>query len=260
MATIRTSDGVELYYEFDGAEGAPVVVFSNSLGANLGMWEAQRARFSGDFRTLFYDSRGHGRSGVAPGPYSIEKLGGDVLNLLDSLGFGKVSFCGLSKGGMVGMWLGANAPERIERMVLCSTSAHMPPVEAWRERAHLARTGRLDEIAGAVMERWFTPSFRISRPQVVERIHRQFLETSLEGYAASCEAIGAMDQREAIRDIRLPTLVVSSSLDPATPPEHGQFIAQSIAGARYAEIADAAHLSNIEQPERFNAVVGEFLL
>ena len=260
MATVKTSDRVELYYELEGEEDARTLLFSNSLGANLGMWEAQRARFSEHFRLLLYDSRGHGRSGVAPGPYTIERLGADVVNLLDALGIGKVSFCGLSKGGMVGMWLGAKAPERIERLVLCSTSAHMPPAEAWRERAQLARAGRLEEIAGSVMERWFTPSFRVSRPEVVEKIHRQFLATSPEGYAASCEAIGAMDQREAIGDIGLPTLVISSSLDPATPPEHGQFIARRIAGAQYAEIADAAHLSNFEQPERFNAVVGEFLL
>ena len=130
MATVKTSDGVELYYELEGKEDVPVLVFSNSLGANLGMWEAQRARFSAHFRLLLYDSRGHGRSRVAPGPYTIERLGGDVIDLLDALGNGTVSFCGLSKGGMVGMWLGANAPERIERLALCSTSAHMPPAEA----------------------------------------------------------------------------------------------------------------------------------
>ena len=259
MPTIKTDDNVAIYYELEGEATSPVLLFSNSLGANLNMWEAQRDAFVDRFRILRYDSRGHGRSEVPPGPYSIERLARDASALLDALGIERVSFCGISMGGMVGMWLGAQAPERLYRLVLCNTSAHMPLPENWTERANLARNGKLNEIVEPVIERWFTEPFRERSPEVVERVRTQFLVTPSEGYAGSCEAIGSMDQRETISSIRVPTLVIAGEKDPATTPEQGRFIAESIAGALYHEIPDAAHLSNIEQSKRFNSALGDFL-
>ncbi len=259
MPTIKTDDNVALYYELEGEATSPVLLFSNSLGANLNMWEAQRDAFDDRFRILRYDSRGHGRSEVPTGPYSIERLARDVSALLDGLSAENVTFCGISLGGMVGMWLGANQPERFDRLVLCNTSAHMPPPKNWTERANLARNGKLNEIVEPVIERWFTAPFRERRPEVVERIRTQFLVTPSEGYAGSCEAIGSMDQRETIGSIRVPTLVIAGEKDPATPPEQGRFIAERIPGALYHEISDAAHLSNIEQGDRFNSALGDFL-
>ena len=259
MPTIRTDDSVAIYYELEGESTYPVLLFSNSLGADLYMWEAQRGAFVDRFRILRYDSRGHGRSEVPPGPYSIERLARDVSALLDALGVEKVAFCGISMGGMVGMWLGANAPERFRRLVLCNTSAYMPPPENWTERANLARNGKLNEIVEPVIERWFTEPFRESSPEVVARARMRFLATHSEGYAGSCEAIGCMDQRDTIGSIRVPTLVIAGEKDPATTPEQGRFIAESIPGASYHEIPDAAHLSNIEQSDRFNSALGDFL-
>ena len=259
MPTIKTDDSVAIYYELEGKATSPVLLFSNSLGANLNMWEAQRDAFVDRFRILRYDSRGHGQSEAPPGPYSIELLARDASALLDGLSAENVNFCGISLGGMVGMWLGANQPERFDRLVLCNTSAHMPPPDGWAERASLARSGKLSEIVEPVIERWFTAAFRGSRPEVVARVREQFLATPSEGYAGSCEAIGSMDQRETIGSIRVPTLVIAGQKDPATPPERGRFIAGSIPGALYHEIPDAAHLSNIEQGDRFNSVLGDFL-
>src|SRR5215218_569927 len=165
---MTTSDKVELNYLIEGPEDAPVLVLANSLGTALGMWDDQAPALRERFRLLRYDHRGHGGSSVPPGPYEIEDLGRDVLALLDRLEVERVSFCGHSIGGMVGMWLASEAPERIERLVLCCTSAKFTPPEMWEERARTVRADGVGAIADAVVERWFTPAFRADRPETVE--------------------------------------------------------------------------------------------
>lgn len=259
MSAIRTDDDCSIHYRLDGASRGPTLVFSNSLGTDLHMWDEQVGHFAERFRILRYDTRGHGHSGTPSGPYSIERLGRDVLNLLDALELDTVSWCGLSLGGMIGMWLGCNAPARLQRMALCNTSAHMPPPGLWNRRIELARAGRMDEIVDGVIGLWFTPAFRERAPAQVQRVRGQFLTARGEGYAGCCEAIRDMDQRESIRAITVPVLVIAGADDPATPPEHARLIAERIAGARYVEIPQAAHLSNIEQPARFDAALESFL-
>jgi len=250
--------GTRLFYRFDGPAGAPPLVLSNSLGTNLGMWDPQIGALAARFRVLRYDSRGHGQSAVPPGPYRIEELGRDLVGLLDALDLERVRFCGLSKGGMVGMWLGANAPERVERLILCNTSAHLPPKELWNARIEAVRSSGMAAVAPQVLERWFTPEFRARAPEPVEKVRQMLLTTPAEGYAACCAALRDMDQRESIASIRAPTLVVVGSRDPATPPEHGRAIAERIREAKVVELA-AAHLSNIEAKDGFNEAVLGFL-
>jgi 3-oxoadipate enol-lactonase len=252
-------EGCRIHYRFDGPEAAPVLMLSHSVGTHMGMWEAQIPAFARRFRLLRYDGRGEGHSDVPPGPYSMERLGRDALGLLDALSLDRVSFCGLSMGGMVGMWLGVNAPQRIERMALCNTSAHIPPPEMWEERIRAVRAGGMAAIAEAVMGRWFTAGFLKAAPERAAPVRRMLLETPPEGYAACCAALRDMDQREAIRAIRLPTLVVVGAHDPATPPADGRLIADRIPGAGYLSL-DAAHLSNIEAAAAFDAGVLDFLL
>ncbi len=259
MATLLTNDNVRLHYELEGDVDGPVLLFSNSLGIDLHMWEGQVEAFRDHYHILRYDSRGHGESEAPPGPYSIERLGRDVLAILDALELDRVSFCGLSMGGMVGMWLGVEAPERFRKIALCNTSAHMPPPKAWTERCQLARNGRMVDFVEMVIERWFTASFRERDPEAVNRCRERFLATPTEGYAACCEAIRDMDQRVTICQIETPTLVISGGKDEATPPENGRFIADRIPNARYVELPDAAHLSNIEQTKIFNTALGNFL-
>ena len=242
---------VRIHYRFDGPEDAPVLVFSNSLGTSLSMWEPQVSIFARRFRLLRYDTRGHGLSAVTPGPYSIDQLGRDVLSLLDALGIGKVSFCGLSMGGMTGMWLGGNAPERLHRLVVCNTAALIGSPEVWNGRIALVRQGGMAAIADSVLQRWFTPSFIANAPGQIDFVRQMLLQTPAEGYIANCEAIRDMDQRDTISRITTPTLVIAGSRDPATPPEEGKFIAAKIAGAKYVEL-DSAHLSNIEAAKEFN--------
>src|SRR5690242_20133049 len=251
-------NGTSLFHRFDGGRQAPVLLLSNSLGSDLGMWDAQIEAFASRFRVLRYDSRGHGSSAVPPGPYRIEDLGRDVIGLLDALKLERVHFCGLSKGGMVGMWLATNAPERVDRLVLCNTSAFLPPKELWDARIEAVRQSGMAGVAPQVLERWLTSGFRARAPEAVEKVRRMILATPADGYVACCAAIRDMDQRESIARIRARALVVAGTEDPATPPAHGRAIADKIRGAKMVELP-ASHLSNVEAADQFTAVVLDFL-
>jgi 3-oxoadipate enol-lactonase len=255
---VTTDDGARIYVEAAPDNGKPPLVFSNSLGTNLHMWDAQMAAFGGHFRVIRYDSRGHGRSDAPKGPYSIERLGRDALAVFDALGLKRTSFCGLSKGGMVGQWLGAHAPDRLERLVVSNTAAHIPAPDLWNQRIETATHKGMAPLAKGIIERWFSPEFRAANPAEVERVTNMVLATPPLGYAACCGAIRDMDQREAIKGITLPTLVVIGEKDPATPPDRGQEIHKLIAGSEVA-LLDAAHLSNIEKTDDFNRAVLGFL-
>lgn len=260
MPTITTDDGTKLHYELEGDAGKPVLMFSNSLATDLRMWDDQIAAFAGDYRILRYDSRGHGRSDAPKGPYTIERLGRDALALLDALGFEKVDYCGLSKGGMVGQWLGTNAAHRFRKMAYCNTSAHMPTKEMWADRATTVRSDGVASIGDAIVDRWFTSAFQTSSPERVAMVHAMIGATPGEGYAACCEAIAEMDQRKSIEAIDLPVLVIVGADDPSTPPDHAERISAAIKGSKLVILPDAAHLSNIEQTELFNAALKDFLL
>jgi 3-oxoadipate enol-lactonase len=246
------------HYALSGPAGAPVLVLSNSLGTNFSLWDPQLPEFEKHLQVLRYDTRGHGQSSVTAGPYRIEQLGRDVLHVLDRLSLERVHFCGLSLGGMIGMWVGINAPERLSKMVLCNTAARIGTPELWNARIDAVRKGGMKSIAPAVIERWFTPSFRAAAPETIAHTQRMIEASPPEGYAACCAAIRDMDQRETISAITLPTLVISGAMDPATPPADCQFLASKIRGARYVELA-AAHLSNVEAAAQFSAEVLRFL-
>jgi 3-oxoadipate enol-lactonase len=245
----------DLNYLLEGPEDAPVLVLSNSLGTSLEMWDDQAPVLRGRFRLLRYDTRGHGGSPAPPAPYAIEDLGGDVVRLLDRLGIERASFCGLSVGGMTGMWLAAEAPERVERLVLLCTSALLGPKGVWDERIATATEQGMAALVDGVIERWFTPAFRSENPGVVEKMAATLRETDPEGYAGCCAAIRDMDLRDRLPSIEAPTLVVSGAEDPATPPEHGRLIRDAIPGARFEVVPDAAHIANVERPEEITSLI-----
>jgi len=247
-----------VHYELSGPVKAPVLVLSNSLGTNFSMWDSQMPELRRGYRVLRYDTRGHGQTPTTPGPYSIELLGGDVLGLLDALALDEFAFCGLSMGGMIGMWLGAHAYHRVQKLVLCSTAAKIGNAETWDARIAAVRKGGMKSISQAVMERWFTARFRASQPDVVEHTKRMIEANDVEGYAACCGALREADLRESVSGIRTPTLVISGTHDPATTPADGRFLAERISKARYVEL-DAAHLSNIEEADRFTREASSFL-
>lgn len=251
-------DGCRIAWRRDGDAGRPVVILSHSLGASMAMWDDQVASLAGEFSVLRYDTRGHGASDAPAGDYSLDRLGRDVLAVMDHLGIVSARFCGLSLGGMTGQWLGVHASERIERLVIANSSAHMGPAEGWQQRIAMVREHGMAAVASAVLERWFTPAFFAADGVGVERTRAQLLATMPEGYAGCCAAIRDMDLRPIIGLIRAPTLVIAGVQDPATPADHSELIQSRIAGARLVTL-DAAHLSNIEQPEAFNAALREFL-
>jgi 3-oxoadipate enol-lactonase len=249
---------VRIHYELAGAATAPVLVFSNSLGTDVTMWDRQAAALTPKFQVLRYDKRGHGQSSVPAGSYTIEQLGRDVLALLDLLRLDRVHFCGLSIGGQTGMWVGVNAPERLNKLVLCNTGAKIGALDAWNARIEVVRKSGVKAVASAVIERWFTPRFREQEPATVAKIQSVLQGTDREGYAGCCAAVRDFDYRETLGAIQTPTLVIAGAHDPATPAADGRFVAEKIPGARYVEL-DAAHLSNIEDRERFTAEISAFL-
>ncbi len=240
---------VEVEYTLEGPGDAPVVVLSNSLGTTSIMWDAQAAVLSERFRVLRYDTRGHGGSPAPPGPYSVAELGGDLLALLDRLELERVSFCGLSIGGMTGMWLGVNAAERIDRLAICCTAMRLPPPEMWTDRAALVRNDGMTSVIDATMERWFTPAFPERSPEVVQRIREIFLATDPEGYAGCCEALGDFDMTGELGAVRAPTLVIAGEEDPVGTPERAAAIAAEVVDSRLVVLPEARHLAAVEQSE-----------
>jgi 3-oxoadipate enol-lactonase len=251
---------VEVAFELIGSADAPPLVLSNSLGSTTAMWDRQTPALAEHWHVVRYDHRGHGRSPVPPGPYDLADLGGDALALLDRLGTERVHWCGLSLGGMVGMWLAINAPERIDRLVLCCTSAKLGPPSMWAERAATVRAHGVEAIADAGIGRWLTAGFIAREPETTAEVRAMLAATPAEGYAGCCAAIEGMDLLDRLGEIRAPTLVVAAAQDPATPPEHGERIANAVPGARLAVIDDAAHLATVEQPAVItDLIVGHLL-
>jgi len=242
----------------DGPENAPVLILSNSLGTDHGMWDPQMPEFSKRFRVVRYDRRGHGKSGVPAPPYTMEQLGRDVLAIMDALNIKKANWCGLSMGGMVGQWLGANAPDRFERIVLCNTSSFYPDKDTWTQRIAAVKKEGIAAIAKTVPGRWFTEGFIAREPAKVSRLQKMVEETELDGYLGCCEAIKAMDHRELLHRIKAPTLIIAGKHDVATPVISGEFIRDNIPGSKMV-ILDAAHISNVERADKFTAEVLAFL-
>ena len=253
------ADGCAIHVEVEGPERAPVLMLSNSLGTNLHMWDEQVAPFTKHFRLVRYDRRGHGQSDVPKGPYSMERLGRDALAILDGLGIERTNWCGLSMGGMVGQWLGAHAPGRIDKLILSNTSSYFHDRTMWDGRLKLVREKGLAAIVDANMERWFTKSFRERSPQAMARIREMFLATNPEGYVACGEAIRDMDLRMLLAKITRPTLVIAGRHDPATTLEAGEFLTEHIPGAKLV-VLETAHIANMEQPQVYADTVLEFLL
>ena len=243
-----TLAGGVLSGSLDGPDGAPVLVLGNSLGTSAAVWDNQVPEFRTQFRLLRYELPGHGGTSAAPGPYTIGGLASGVLALLDSLGVERAAYCGISLGGMIGMWLAAHQPDRISTLGLVCTSAYLPPAESWRTRAAQVRSAGMASITTPVLGRWFTPGLSGRAPEIIGRFSAEFERTDPVGYAGCCEAIAAMDLRPDLLSITAPTLVRAGAEDPATPPGHGAEIADLVEGARLEVIPAAAHLAAVEVP------------
>lgn len=242
-----------LHHVLDGPVDAPPLLMASSLGTTHAMWEPQVAALAEHFQLVRCDRRGHGRSPAVAGPTTLDDLGRDLIDLLDALGLERVAFCGLSLGGMEGMWLALNAPERLDRLALCCTAAAFPPREGWIDRATTVREEGLGTIADAVLGRWFSAPFHDTHPEVVSRFRAMLVSTPTEGYASCCEALADTDLTGRLGEIAAPTLVVTGSEDPTVPPATGDALGAAIPGAEHVVLAGAAHLANVEQPGPFTA-------
>lgn len=260
ISTITTSSGA-FRIRIDGPADAPVLVFSNSLGTTLEMWDAQADHFAKTHRVLRYDTRGHGGSVVSPGPYSFDQLGGDVVALLDALDIERASFCGISMGGFTGLWLGVHAPRRLSHLVVANSAAKIGTADGWTTRAALVRdkgAAAMAELAASSPSRWFTDAFVAAQPAVVQRAQGWIAGLAPEGYAACCEALAQADLRTAIAGITVPTLLIAGSADPVTTVADAYAMQAAIAGAQLAEVP-ASHLSNLEAPAAFDAALAAFI-
>ena len=249
------SEPVRLAATLEGPADAPVVVLGNSLGTTREVWAPQAAVLGERFRLLRFEHRGHGGSPAPPGPYTVGELAADVIRLLDGFGVQTASYCGISLGGMIGMWLAAHAPERIDALGLCCTSACLPPAGFWTGRAAQARTGGMASLAEQVVGRWFTPAFRARDPATVTGFVTTLEGVDPQGYAGCCEAIAAMDLRPLLPSVTAPTLVIAGAEDPATPPSHGAQIASAVGGSRLRVIRGGSHLANVSQPGEVTAAL-----
>lgn len=251
---------VEVHHVVDGPADGPAVVLSNSIGSTLEMWEPQVAPLADNgFRVIRYDTRGHGESPVPKGPYGIDALGGDVLALLDQLGVAAAHFVGLSLGGMTGIWLGENEPDRVRSLVLCCTSAQPGNIQMWLDRAKTVRAEGMAEIADGIVGRWFTQDWIDANPGQAKKMREMAAAVPAKGYASCCELLADLDLVPGLPEITAQALVISGADDKALPPDHGRVIADRIRGARFEVVEHAAHLGNYEQAGQFTQLILEHL-
>ena len=249
---------IALNYAVFGNSSNPALLFSNSLGTDYQMWQPQIDALQNDYFIICYDTRGHGQSSAPTGPYSLDQLGQDVIDLLDYLNVDKAFFCGISMGGLTGQWLAIHHPNRFYHLMLCNTAAKIGNEVAWKERAQLVRDQGLAPIASTAASRWFTEGFISRHPDVVKTLSDALASGSSEGYASCCEALAVADTRDQLKDIHVPITVLAGSQDPVTTVADGQYMVEQIPNATLATI-DASHISNIEQPDAFNQLVRQYL-
>ncbi len=253
------ANGIEMTYRFDGPEDRPVVMLSNSLMSNHTMWDPQMDVLTKDFRVLRYDTRGHGETDAPKGPYTIQLLAEDVVALLDALNIESVHFAGLSMGGMIGQYLGAHYPKRIDSLLLCDTASEMPTLEMWNDRIATAEKDGITGLLDGTLQRWFTEPFLRNSQADVEKVAQMIRTTETQGYIACASAVRDMSQTAILSRITAPTIIIVGEDDPACTVEQGKVLEQHIDGAKMVVLKEAAHLSNIEQTEAFNDAMMSFL-
>jgi 3-oxoadipate enol-lactonase len=252
-------NGVELAYRFDGCTSGRVVMMSNSLMSDHTMWDLTVPALADRYRVLRYDTRGHGRSGTTPGPYSIEMLAEDAIGLLDGLGIQRVHLVGLSMGGMICQQIGARYSDRVYSLSLCDTASEMPPRSMWEERISIARSQGVGGLLDSTIQRWFTGLFIARDPQSIEKVRGMIVSMGAEGYIACASAVRDMAQTTMLLKVEAPTLILVGRQDPACTVEQSTVIHRMIDGSQMVVLENAAHLSNMEQPQAFNRAVRAFI-
>jgi 3-oxoadipate enol-lactonase len=258
MPTKLIVNGCELKVERRGKDGAPVILFSNSLGSDLAMWDEQVTILERNFQVVCMDTRGHGASSSPAGDYSLNSLADDVLAVMDKLNIERAHFVGLSLGGMIGQVLGARSGDRFDSLTLCATFSETDRM-LWADRVDVVRASGVEHLVESTIERWFTPAFRESSPEVIDKVRKMIIGTSTNGYAGCSAAIRDMDLTGIPEQIRIPTLVIAATQDPSATPEAMKKLHSRIPDAHYTEINNAAHLFTLEQPQAATDLIQTFL-
>jgi len=253
------ANGIQVTYRLDGPQDAPVVMLSNSLMSNHTMWDPQMAELTNSFRVLRYDTRGHGLTETTTGPYSIKLLAEDAVALLDALNIEKVHFAGLSMGGMIAQYLGANYSPRLHSLLLCDTASEMPTLEMWNDRIATAQDQGITGLLDGTLNRWFTAPFLNNEKEAVEKVAEMIRGTDTDGYIACASAVRDMSQTSILSNIEVPTIIIVGEDDPACTVDQSKVLEQHINGSELVVLKNAAHLSNIEQTEAFNTAMMTFL-
>lgn len=254
-------NGLGVYYELHGKEGAPWLVLSHSLACSVRMWDEQIEAFRDRYRILAYDTRGHGHTDAPAGAYTLEQLADDLKSLLDHVGVSRPHYCGLSMGGMIGQTFALKYPGILASLTLADTTCRYP-AEAWpvwQDRIKTAEDKGIQPLVEPTLARWFTEPYRKAHPQTMQRIGQLIAATPVAGYVGCCHAIPKINVSARLKEIRCPILVVVGEDDPGTPVAMAREIHDSAPGSKLVVIPKAAHLSNIEQSEGFNRALGEFL-
>ncbi len=257
MSKIESAEAI-LHYAVSGKADGPPLVLAHSLGSGMRMWEKVLPAFEERFQVVRYDLRGHGESSTPHGPYSVEQLGGDLIWLMDAVGVSRAHICGLSLGGLVAMWMGIHAADRVERIVLANTAARIGTRDGWEQRILAVREYGMESIASQTPGRWFTETYRARCPDEMESIRQMVASTPPEGYIACCAALRDADLMDQIHSIDAPCLVVAGTHDPATTLQDGQTLHGALRRSTFVEL-DASHLSAWERYEEFSQAVLSFL-
>ena len=246
-------------YKLHGTPNSPVLIFSNSLGADMRMWDELIPYLLPYFSILQYDTRGLGKSEVTTGPYKIDLLGQDVIDLMDELEIASAYFCGLSMGGLIGQWLAIHKPDRIKKVILSNTAAKIGDDARWNGRIETVSKSGLIELANEMMDRWFTPSFHQNHIHRVNEIKTMFLQSDPMGYCNCCAAIRDADFSNELKNISIPTLIIAGNEDPVTTVEHAEYLNKNIPHAQL-KVFQARHLSATELPEVFAKAIIDFIV
>ncbi|OOS02258.1 3-oxoadipate enol-lactonase [Moraxella cuniculi DSM 21768] len=257
MPYCQTKDG-QIFYQTFGNKSNPALIFSNSLGTDHTMWQPQVDALQDKFFIVAYDTRGHGKSDVPKGSYTINDLGGDVIALLNELSIQKANFCGISMGGLTGLWLAIHQPGHFDKIIVSNTAAKIGQESAWQDRAKLVLEHGLESVASSAPSRWFSESFVARNGDTVDRLIKNLSNQSAEGYSACCQALAIADVRDELKEIKLPILSIGGELDPVTTVSDAQYIVDNVSGAILATI-QASHIANIERPDDFNKIIEGFV-
>ncbi|QER39288.1 3-oxoadipate enol-lactonase [Acinetobacter suaedae] len=257
MINIHNRQGYQLAVQVQGQKDAPVIVFSNSLGTDHGMWQAQVEALSEQYQIVTYDTRGHGMSRVIE-QSTLQNLAEDVVDILDALRIDKAHFCGISMGGITGLYLAIYHSDRFLSVTIANSAAKIGTAEAWNNRADSVEQHGLAELVKTTHTRWFSEHFDYAHDVLAQKTIQSLSVTPAQGYANACRALAEADLRDQLQQIHIPTLIIAGQFDPVTTVQDAAFMHQSISQSQL-EILAASHLSNIEQPQVFNQALSKFI-